>query len=162
LKAEDPAEGLIMPVPWSVKEEGILSAVRRRATALMWLGYLVYAAGCGAAFLVFGDKPGAVMTIMILQFAMVIWMGTKAMFQNMSAVLRLSIETNREMMPTFEKIARAAEKVEDGSHPAVTRAQECLNEAVLHMKAIRDAIERQTKPLGNGTPARREPQKIVG
>lgn len=137
----------VTSIPWDEKERRILSAVNARASSLMWAGYGVYAVGCAASFLLFKDGQKAALAIMVLQFLMVIWMGTRAMFANMSAVLRLSLEANRSMMPAFEKAARFADQVGDGTHPAIARAEAKLSEAVSSLKAIQDAIERSTKPM---------------
>lgn len=131
----EPDRKVVMMVPWAVKEAEILASVNRRGAALMWAAYGVYALGCIGAFLAFGDKPVGITLIMILQFLMVIWMGTRAMYTNMSAMLRLSLETNREMMPTFERLATAVDRMD-------------LSQASEHLRVIRESLERATRPMG--------------
>lgn len=142
--------GQTIEIPWAFREEQILSEVNRRASFLMWLAYAVYLAATGAAFLLFGDRPATALVVMMVQFLMVIWMGTRAMFANMSAMLRLTLAANQKMMPAFEKAARFADQVGAGTHPSIARAEERLAEAVASLKAIQEAIERTTKPLPEG------------
>lgn len=150
--SEDPGKSFVAAVPWGVREDEILRKVRSRATVLMWLGYSVYAGCCLGAFLAFGEKPVTGLVIMVVQFLLVIWMGTKAMYQNMSSMFQLQLAANRETMPVFERLAAAIEKIEKGDHPTAKKVEEAAADAVEHLKAIRDSIERQTKPV---TPNRR-------
>ena len=79
-----------MRVPWEVTEQAILKDVSRKASVLMWLGYLVYGAGSALIIALLGDRPITGLLIMMLFQFMVIWMGTRAMYANMSSMLRLS------------------------------------------------------------------------
>jgi hypothetical protein len=141
-------------IPWDEKERRIIDGVQKRASTLMWLGYWFYGVSVLLSLAVFGSKPATALAVMVVQFLMVIWMGTRAMFANMSAVLKLTLAANREMMPAFTKAARFVDKLEDGTHPAISRAEAKLAEAVDSLKAIQEAIERSTKPMPAG--ARRE------
>ncbi len=145
-------------IPWDEKERRILDEVQKRASTLMWLGYWFYGVSVLLSLAIFGSKPATGLAIMVVQFLMVIWMGTRAMFLNMSSVLRLTLAANREMMPAFTKAARFVDKVEDGTHPSISRAEAKLAEAVSSLKAIQEAIERTTKPLPEGQ--RRGQQKV--
>lgn len=151
----DPLEkSQAVEITWDEKERRILADVQKRASTLMWLGYWFYAVSVALSLAVFGSSPATGLAIMVVQFLMVIWMGTRAMFANMSSVLRLSLAANREMMPAFKKAADFVDKIEAGTHPAIARAEGRLAEAVESLQAIREAIERSTKPMPAG--ARRE------
>jgi len=144
-------------MPWSQKVDRVMTQVRARAFRLMVAGYVVYGGGTAAIILAMGDKPLTGYLIMFLFQLIVLYFGTREMYTNFACALRITLEANEEMMPTFQKIADLVESAKEGNHPAVSRMESHLESAAESMAAIRVAIERQMKPL----PVNRRPPEAV-
>lgn len=119
---------------WNDRVTKILRHVRREGAAMMWLGFVFYGGGSAAIFYFMRNQPGLATAIVMTVFQMlVLFFGTRKMYPCIAGGFLLSIEANRDSVPTFEKIADSIGRLESDpeNHPAA--------------KALRSSFEREVK-----------------
>lgn len=141
---------------WDVRVKNILSAVSRRATILMILGYVVYGGGSTALLIYVKDKGLATVLVMFFFQLMVIYFGTQVMFPAIQGAFRVGIEANRDSVPLFEQLASAVHRLESdpANHPIVKeiegKVEKIVQEKILPVvdtwARIGDRLEKKTIP----------------
>ena len=141
---------------WDVRVQTILKSVRKRATALMLLGYFVYGGGSAAILYFIKDKGFATVLVMYFFQLMVLYFGTKEMYPAIQGAFRVGIEANRDSVPIFEKLADSVHKLESEpqNHPLVkeveTKIRQALDEKIMPVvdtwARIGERLEKKTIP----------------
>lgn len=138
-------------VPWDTRVEDLLRGVRNRAIFFSVAGLGAYIPG-SLAFLVFvPDKALATLLVMMFFQVLALIGFCLIMYPAIGGAFKVGLEANREMMGTMEKVERLLDR---GDHPTLRKIEETALGAAEDMRAIRIAIERQTKPI----PLRRRPE----
>ena len=122
---------------WPSEVGEILSAINKRASFYMWLGYGVY--GLGSIAIMFLMRNHATLaTAMVMFFFQlcVIFFGTKVMYQNIGGAFWLSIAANRDAVPTFKAIATQSRELGD-----------TLKQAALDIRTAGDRIQNEVAAL---------------
>lgn len=138
-------------IPWDTRVEDILRGIARKAIFYCTAGLGLYIPGSLALLLFVPDK--AVATLLVMMFFQVLALigFCLIMYPAIGGAFKVGLEANREMMSTMEKVEALLDR---GDHPTLRKIEETALGAAADMKAIRVAIERQTKPI----PVRRRPE----
>lgn len=138
-------------IPWDTRVGDILLGIRNRAIFFCVAGLGTYLPGSLALLVFVPDK--AVATLLVMMFFQVLALigFCLIMYPAIGGAFKVGLAANREMMGTMEKVEALLDR---GDHPTLRKIEETALGAAADMKAIRVAIERQTKPL----PVRHRPQ----
>lgn len=115
-----------------MRVNAILKSVRRRATVLMLLGYVIYGGGSAVILYFIKDKGFATVLVMYFFQLMVLYFGTREMYPAIQGAFRTSLEATRDSVPVFEKLAEAVEGLnqDPGNHPLVKEIEGKIRQAV--------------------------------
>lgn len=138
-------------IPWDTRVEDILRGVRNRSIFFSVAGLGAYIPG-SLAFLVFIPDKGIATLLVMMFFQVLALVGfCLIMYPAIGGAFKVGLEANREMMSTMAKVEALLDR---GDHPTLKKIEETALGAAADMKAIRVAIERQTRPI----PVRRRPE----
>lgn len=138
-------------IPWDTRVEDLLRGVRNRSIFFSVAGLGAYIPGSLAFLVLIPDKGVATLLVMMFFQVLALIGFCLIMYPAIGGAFKVGLEANREMMGTMEKVEAL---LDCGDHPTLRKIEETALGAAADMKAIRQAIERQTKPI----PVRRRPE----
>lgn len=95
---------------WDARVARIVAESQKRGTFYLMLGYAVYGGGSAIIFAFLWKNPTIATAFVMFLFQLcVMYFGTKVMYPRFDGMFWITIEGNRDTVPTFEKLARTAE-----------------------------------------------------
>jgi hypothetical protein len=138
-------------IPWDTLVEEVLRGITRRAILYCVVSLGVYVP-TSLAFLTFVPDKGIATLLVMMFFQVLADVGfCLIMYPSVGGAFKVGLAANCRMMGPMEKVEALLDR---GDHPTLRKIEETALGAAADMKAIRIAIERQTKPI----PVRRRPE----